>query len=478
MTTVPAPTGSPTRPFGARDKIGYLFGDWGNDLTFIFASAYLMVFYTNVAGLKPAHVGTLFLVARLVDAFTDVGWGHALDRMRPSAAGRFRPWILRMAIPVAVASSLMYFFGIADWSYGAKLSYAAVTYLVWGSVFYTSVNIPYGSMASVITSDPGQRSELSVFRAFGASLAALLVTGVPPLFLYHTVDGQSQAVPDRFFWGAIAFGVGAIVCYTLCYRLTTERVQVRRRDDDAASARPRRSFGALMVALFSNRALVVLIVSNIVLFLAAMMVNTMMPYVWLYHFNDGQMSSWNGILSQVPIIALTPVAAAAAKKIGKKELIGTSICVTGVLYLAVWVLHVSNPWVYLALTFVASFGVALYTMLVWAMVTDVMDDEELRSGERDDGTIYAMNTWARKLSQAAAGGLGGWALGWVGFQAGASQQAQSTVDGIFNLGTLVPGLLYVVVGVFLLLAYPLSRSRVEANTAALATHRHGPAHEG
>ncbi|QPL05908.1 MULTISPECIES: MFS transporter [Actinomyces] len=460
----PTPS-APAPPFGLRDKIGYLFGDWGNDFTFIFASTYLMVFYTNVAGLNPAHVGTLFLVARLVDAFTDVGWGRLLDRMTPSAAGRFRPWILRMALPVAVSSSLMYLFTIADWSYGARLSYAAVTYLVWGSIFYTSVNIPYGSMASVITADPGQRSELSVFRAFGAALGAIIVTGVPPLLLYRKVDGVSQVVPHNVLWGAIAVGVCAVACYVMCYRLTTERI---RKPTPATDTSPSRGFGTLLLSLLSNRALLVLIASNIVLFLATMLNNTMLPYVWLYHFNDGQLSSINGVIAQVPIFVLVPFAAVLARRIGKKELIGAGIAVAGALYIAAYLLHVSNPWVYLALMTVAGFGVALYTMLVWAMVTDVIDDEEIRSGERDDGTIYAMNTWARKLSQAIAGGVGGYALGWVGFQAGQETQSGQTIDGIYAFATLVPGVLYLVVGAFLLFAFPLSRRRVEDNATVLA----------
>ncbi|SHE23896.1 MFS transporter [Actinomyces glycerinitolerans] len=457
---------APVPPFGLRDKIGYLFGDWGNDFTFLFATTYLMVFYTNVAGLNPAHVGTLFLAARVLDAFTDVGWGHLLDRMRPSATGRFRPWIRRMAVPVAVASSLMYFFGIAGWSYGGKMTYAAVTYLLWGSVCYTSVNIPYGSMASVITSDPDERAQLSVFRSFGATLAGIIVTLIPPLFLYTTIEGVSQVVQKNFFWGAIGVGVLAVCCYLVCNRLVTERVhkpEPQGRTDGAEG----RGFGGLIISLFSNRALLSLIGSNIVLFLAAMLSSTMLPYIWLYHFNDGRLSGPGGLVNYIPIIALAPLAAGLASRIGKKEIIGAGALVAGGIYVLVYFMHIHNPWVYIALMMIAGFGTALYTMLVWAMVTDVIDYEEVRSGERDDGTVYALNTWARKLSQAIAGGLGGYALGWVGFNADTTQQSESTVNGIYMFATLVPGILYVLVGLFILLVYPLSKRRVEENAAIL-----------
>ena len=96
------------KPFGIRDKLGYMFGDFGNDFTFIFASSFLMVFYTNVLGIDPKMVGVLFLVARIVDAFTDIGMGRIVDRLPASKDGKFRPWIKRICIPVALASFLMY----------------------------------------------------------------------------------------------------------------------------------------------------------------------------------------------------------------------------------------------------------------------------------------------------------------------------------------------------------------------------------
>ena len=111
------------RPFGIRD----------NDFSFIFASSYLMVFYTKVLGLSGYTVGLLFLGARFVDAFTDVTMGRIVDHMAPAKDGRFRAWIRRMCIPVAVSSSVMYLYFVRDWSYGAKMIYVVLTYLLWSS---------------------------------------------------------------------------------------------------------------------------------------------------------------------------------------------------------------------------------------------------------------------------------------------------------------------------------------------------------
>ena len=127
------------RPFGLRDKIGYMCGDLANDFSFIFASSYVMVFYTKVMGISAGMVGTMFLVARCLDAFTDIGMGRIVDNSKPTKNGRIRPWILRMCAFVALASFMMYQSFLVDASYGAKVAYMFITYILWGSIFYTSI---------------------------------------------------------------------------------------------------------------------------------------------------------------------------------------------------------------------------------------------------------------------------------------------------------------------------------------------------
>ena len=220
------------RPFGIRDKLGYMFGDFGNDFTFIFAGTYLMVFYTKVLGISGAAVGTLFLAARVVDAFTDVTMGRLVDKMRPARDGRFRPWIRRMCIPVAVASTLMYLYAVKDWSYGAKMTYVVITYLLWSSFCYTAINIPYGSMASVISSEAGDRASLSTFRSVGASLASLVIGILVPLYIYQTdALGNQVVIPERFTITAVVLGIGAVVCYVLCYVMCEERVAFETKEE-------------------------------------------------------------------------------------------------------------------------------------------------------------------------------------------------------------------------------------------------------
>ena len=151
--------GKTERPFGMKDKLGYLFGDFGNDFFFILVAAFLMVFYTDIFHINPAQVGLLFMVARLWDAFADMTWGRFIDTRKATKNGKFRPWIFRMSVPLVISGVLM-FVTIPGMSDGFYLAYAYVTYIIWGTL-YSTVNIPYGSMASVITADPVERTSLS-----------------------------------------------------------------------------------------------------------------------------------------------------------------------------------------------------------------------------------------------------------------------------------------------------------------------------
>ncbi|MCD7841117.1 MAG: MFS transporter, partial [Lachnospiraceae bacterium] len=180
-----AKTGTKVKPFGWADKIGYAMGDFGNDFTFILSSSFLLKFYTDVMGVSAFLVGVMMMLARFVDAFTDTAMGQIVDRSEATAGGKFTPWIRRFMGPVAVASFLMY----ATWFKGMpmafKIFWMFVTYLLCGSVCYTGVNIPYGSMASAISDDPEERVQLSSWRNIGATLAGTVIGVVLPLVVYY-----------------------------------------------------------------------------------------------------------------------------------------------------------------------------------------------------------------------------------------------------------------------------------------------------
>lgn len=454
------------RPFGMRDKIGYLFGDFGNDFSFIFASSYLMIFYTKVLGISGAAVGALFLAARIVDAFTDVTMGRIVDSVNPARDGRFRPWIRRMCIPVAVASTLMYMYFIKDWSYTAKMIYVVITYLVWSSFCYTAINIPYGSMASVISADAGERAALSTFRSIGASLAGLVIGLLVPLIVYETDALGNQIVnPVRFTLTAIIFGVLSVICYVLCYRLCTERVtfsQTKKKGD---------GIGTLLKSLGKNRPLLTIVFAALVLLLATMLGQTMNNYLFLDYFRNAKAMAAVNVISIGGMLLIAPFVSKLVRNFGKKEMGAIGMLVAGVVYVILFFLRVKSIPAYLFLMFIGMLGAGMFNMIIWAFITDIIDYQEIHTGKREDGTVYAVYSFSRKLGQALAGGIGGFALTAIGYISEAAAQTAEVSERIYTVATLVPGVCYLIVFLILQFAYPLTRGEVAKNTAILQERR-------
>ncbi len=459
------------RPFGLRDKIGYMFGDFGNDFTFIFASSFLMVFYTKVLGISGGMVGTLFLVARFVDAFTDVTMGRIVDSFKPGKDGRFRCWIRRMCAPVAIASFLMYQTGLAGAPMWLKIVYMYVTYLLWGSIFYTSINIPYGSMASAITADPNERTALSTARSIGATLAGLVIGVLTPLFIYTTdADGYQIIRPGGVFTiVAGIFSVLAILCYLVCYALTTERVKVQKN-----TAEEKRNFISTFGGILKSRALLGIICAAIFLMLSQLLINSMNNFLYPEYFrNAAGISVYTTVNTIIMLAVVAPLSVPISKRVGKKEASTVGMLLSAAVLLVLYFLRVDNIWLFMALSGVGLLGMNFFNTVIWANITDVIDDEEVKNGQREDGTVYAVYSFARKVGQALAGGVGGWALDIIGYQSGVRVQTDAVIQGIYTTATLVPGIGFLLVALVLWFVYPLNKKRVEQNVACLRERHHG-----
>lgn len=457
-------TGS-LRPFGARDKLGYMFGNIANDFTFIFASLFLQVFYTDVLGINAALVGTMFLLSRIIDAFTDTAMGRIADKTKATKNGKFKPWLLRACGPVALASFLMYQSSLAGAAMGIKIVYMFVTYLLWGSICYTAINIPYGSMASVISSEADHRAALSTFRGVGSLIPQVVVGVVLPMFLYTTLDDGTKIANAKMFpIIALVTSLLAVGCYLLCYRMCTERIKPQQTENI--------SFAQSIKALLHNRALVGIALVYIC-FLGAQMLNqTISNYIFKDYFSNTMGLSVMNAAGFVPALALAPAAVPLARRFGKKEL-GIFAAVLGaVAFGGLFLLHTSSMWLYVIVNIIGLLGFGLFNLIIWAFITDVIDDQEVKTGVREDGTIYAVCSFARKLGQAIASALGGWSLGWIGYVEGSTVgQSEAVTNGIYNIATLVPTILYVIVALCLIFIYPLSKKKVAENIAALKARK-------
>lgn len=456
-----------TKPFGIRDKLGYAFGDLGNDFTFILAAGFLMIFYTNVIGVSAAEVGIIMMLVRLADGFVDVAIGRLVDRSTLGPNGRFRPWIARFGVPVAVASVLMYLPMASGFGDFGKIVYVTLTYLLW-SVLYSCVNIPYGSMAAVISSDPTDRSSLSVFRSFGAFVANLLLSFTVPLLIFaKDANGKTQVVPEMFLYVAIICSVLSIIAYFACYGMSVERVKV-----ETAPAHEAVGMGKTLAGLFKNRAMAAIVAAALLLLIATMLTQAMMTYLWAIYFNNGALQGAATSLALLPTLLLLPFATPLARRYGKREVSMVGVSVTALIYIGLsFVPLQGSPWTFIIATVLAGIGLGTFNMLIWAFITDVIDYQEVLTDQRDDGVVYSVYSWARKVGQALAAGLGGFALAMVGYQAGTTDQAPGTVQGIYALSTLAPGILYALVALTLIFWYPLTKKVVLSNVDILNERR-------
>ncbi len=457
------------RPFGMRDKLGYLLGDFGNDFTFILSTMILTKFSTDVLGIGAGVIGTIMMLARFVDAFTDVTMGRICDRSKTTAAGKFKPWLLRMCVPVAVASFLMYQSGIAGWSYTAKVAWIAVTYLLWGSFCYTGINIPYGSMASAISADPGDRQSLSTFRTMGGMAAGAVIGVLLPILAY---DKDSRLVGSRVTLAAGVFSVLAILCYLLAYKLITERVIVPSTGDEKKGP----SVGQMLKSALTNRALISIIAASVVMLLAQLTMQNMAAYIYPDYYRSATAQSASTICMMLGMVIAGVFAKPLAMKFGKAEVSVVSNLFAGVVTLILWVVKPENVWVYIAMQMLAWLGLGVFSMVSWALITDVIDYSELKNAVREDGSVYALYSFARKLGQALAAGLSGWLLEGIGYDSAAAAagqlQTQGVLDGIFNISTLLPALGFILLALVLWFWYPLHKKQVDANVAALK-EKHG-----
>ncbi len=429
------------RPFGIKDKLGYMFGDFGNDFTFLLSAMFLLKFYTDVMGVSAALVGLMMMAARFVDAITDVTMGQIVDRSRPGKKGKFAPWLRRMCGPVALASFLMYATWFKDMPMGFKIFWMFFTYLLWGSICYTGINIPYGSMASAISDNPTDRTSLSNWRTIGATLAQTAIGVVLPLVVYYTDEaGNSVLSGQKMMLGALVCSIGAVICYMLCYKMTTERVKVGQNTQKF-------SFGELIKELAHNRSLIGIIVCALVFLLAQLSLSNMNAYIYPNYFGNIKAMSIASLSGTIVILLLSTFITKLASKIGKKEL-----------------------------SVIATIGTSMFNMVIWAMITDVIDESEVQNGVRQDGTIYSVYSFARKLGQACSSGLAGVLLSIVGYTT-ATAFDPKVIDGIYNVTCLMPAAGMTLLLLALIFLYPLNKKRVEANAAKLKEIRAAREHQ-
>ncbi len=438
-----------------KDKLGYALGDTGGCLTFAVIGSFLQMFYTDVLYLDSKKIMMLLIIARLWDAMNDPMWGAFVDSRRPSKKGKFLPYIRWGSIPLAI-SGILVFLKIPGLSEGQYLAYAYVTYILYG-MMYTVVTIPYGSLASVVTTDELERSSLSMFRSIGAGLGGLPGQIILPLFVYTTVTAADGAVKkvldgDRLLLGISVLAILSVGVYFVCTALSKERVKTL---PTAEKSNPKRTIKYLI----KNRPFIALCIASMFLLATQQYTQTLYNYLFKDYFKQPELYALVTVITYLPMALLLPFMQKLVRRFGKKEICAFGMCVATLANLALLVLKTHSVAVFFALSFVAGFGMMFFILEIWALATDVIDYQEKLSGQRDEGTSYAFFSFTRKLGQTVSGVLGTGVLSLIGYDAKAI--TAETVSKMYTVSAAVPALTCFIMALSLGVFYNLGKEKLK-----------------
>ena len=444
------------------EKVGYGLGDLASNFVFHIVNAYLLFYYTNIYGIAPAAAGTLFLVAKIWDAITDPLMGAFADRNQ-GRFGKYRPFLLWMAIPFGVLGFLA-FLG-PDFTDGGKLAFAYVTYIALMTV-YTAINVPYSALMGVITADPEERTSLSIFRFRGAFSAQLLI-GLALFPMIKAIGGGNELIGWR---GAMAgFSLLSIVLFFITFFSTKERVPPQK--DQTQNLKK-----TLTLLSKNSPFLVMLVVAVFTLgysgirwaithhYLALVAgLNDDRYFLYLDRFSifytAGPLAFLIGLFMTKKVIAL----------FGKRNALMGLTILMGLAMIAFNFVPPENYLAILSLNIVASFIAGPTPAIVWAMYTDVADYGEWKFGKRITAQTFAAAMFFQKIGLAIGGALAGWLLSYYGFVKDTVLSAQ-TKEGITLMFSVYPGVFAILTACILFL-YKLTDNDVKSMVAELEERR-------
>ena len=462
-----------TSGLAAKDYLGYAMVDAAGCLVFSLVTTLLQKFYTDIFHLSPLFIMLMFIAARVWDAVNDPIMGRIADTVKPGKHGRYKQWFLWIAAPLALSAVLMFlkFPGIGEeGNVLATCIYATATYIFFGMA-YTVLQIPYGSLASVVTTDDHERSKLSVWRSIGAAVGSIPVLLIASFAYAKRLDAagnevigeNGKVITDMQYApviiGVIIMAVVSFVLLLVAFRLNKERVKTK--PQPPAKGAARKALGILI----KSRAFIAISLTGMLLLAGQMFTQSFYTYL----FNDYFHANWMNLASQActysPMLVMMLFLPKMARKIGKKEVCAVGVAVAALANLALFFLRGMDPgalmWVFLVLCFVSGCGLTTVVMQLWAMIADAIDEIEVRSGSRDDGTAYSVFNFFRKLGQVLAAVAVNGAL--LGMNYKVEKGAVQTLENLrkmYDLATIIPAVMFGLMALILFVWYPLSRRRV------------------
>lgn len=457
---------------GFKDGLGYAMGDAANLFVLTYISSYLKVFYTDVLKVAESKITTLLLIARLWDAINDPLWGNLIAKKKPNKDGKFRPFIKWFAIPIGIMAALSFVnFRNFTSSDTVVLVLMYVTYIGFG-MMYTTINIPYGSLASVITDDPDGRTLLSTFRSIGAGLGGAIPLLIGPMIIYSATGelndkGEPIKAADAngMLTFAIIMGVLSVVFFYLCFGMTKERVPS---EED-----PKVDFKATYKGMFTSRPFITACLSGI-LISGQLQFGSLNQYLYKNYFENTDLSIIGTIANYLPMAVMILFMPKLVKRFGKKELcsVGTFFSALAAVLMFFVVPRCGDrlttaPVVFMIFTFIIGFGYSFVSITNWAIITDVIDYQEYKTGIRSESAIYAVYTFCRNLGQTIADVGGMKLLSAVAGYDGATMGDKGYIaeggvsDKILFVCTIIPAIVYTLVFILFKFGYPLDKKRLE-----------------
>lgn len=452
-TKVNAPAGA-VKPFGWGDKIGYALGDMGCGFTFQLIATYMQLYYVQYIGLDNAHYWWIIIVSKLFDAINDVIIGNLVDTKRLSKKSKYMPWIIAGGLIMTVLTVAV-FAPVKGFSDVGKIAWCLGSYCLW-SIAYTMVNVPYGSLHSVITDKPNERQALSTFRSIGAALPAVIIMMILPDIVYKDkLDAEGKPVIDaatgnaeqillgeKLLPVAIIFSVVAFLILYATTKLVKERVH-RNESDNSMGAK---AIFSSLKTFFTNRAMVGLTVATlacVALFNSTMSLNNL---VFQYFYMDVSKVKLALVVSYAPLVVVMPIIGKLTAKFGKKNLLAAAMCastVGGVLGVILsYILIPKGAFsmvVYIGVLLLLNLGNAVFQVSVWALVADCIALSYQKTGKSEEGSLYAIYSFFRKLAQGIGPSIVLAIMGVLGYQSELGTIGQS-FETSHNMCWLVAGL--------------------------------------
>ena len=382
------------RKFGIRDSVAYAAGDLGCNMSFALKST-MSIFWTQFMGMDLWYA-LLLIVVQVWDAINDPLIGAIIDSdTHKYKRNKFLTYIWAGSIGLIVGGACC-FLPFPNAPVWAKAIIFIAGYVVWDA-FYTVANVPYGSLLSLISNDVKDRASLSAWRSVGSIFGNMLPMVILPFIIY---DKDNNLIGERVFIAALIMGALGFICFQFMIRNTEIRVDT---SVELSEDKPKFNVFTAFVNFIKNRPAVGATVAAMGMFIGMQGAATAVTVIFQSYFKNVQISGIVQLFAMIPIVVFTPLARKCVAKFGKKELATFGSIVSMVAGLGLFVVMPENTGldliIYIVCQLVFSLGLGIYSTVSWAMMGDAIDYNEWKTGKREEGTVYSLHSFFRKLAQ-------------------------------------------------------------------------------